>query len=62
MEPFFIDLAIQAIGVDRIVFGSNGPLVIPKMQVEVIKNLRLTEEEEAKIMGATLAKLYQIEV
>jgi predicted TIM-barrel fold metal-dependent hydrolase len=60
MEPFFIDQAINALGVDRIVFGSNGPFVIPKMQVEVIKHLGLSQQEEAKIMGETLAKLYQI--
>jgi predicted TIM-barrel fold metal-dependent hydrolase len=61
MEPFFIDQAIKALGVDRIVFGSNGPFVIPKMQIEVIRHLGLSQQEEAKIMGETLAKLYNIE-
>jgi len=44
MEPHFIATALKAIGVERIVFGSNGPLVIPKMQVEVIKFLQLSPE------------------
>jgi len=61
MEPFFIDMAIQAVGVDRIVFGSNGPMVIPKMQVDVIKYLKLTQEEEEKIFYKTLARLYKVE-
>ena len=58
MEPHFIVTAIEAIGVERIVFGSNGPFVIPKMQVEVIKFLQLSPEDEAKVLGGTLAKLY----
>jgi hypothetical protein len=60
MEPFFIDMAIQAVGVDRIVFGSNGPMVIPRMQVEVIKHLKLSQEDEEKIFYKTLARLYKI--
>jgi predicted TIM-barrel fold metal-dependent hydrolase len=60
MEPHFIRLAIDAVGVERIVFGSNGPLAIPKMQVEVIKFLQLPLQDEAKILGGTLAKLYQL--
>jgi len=61
MEPHFIATAIEAIGVERIVFGSNGPLVIPKMQIDVIKFLQLSLEDEAKVLGGTLAKLYGIE-
>jgi hypothetical protein len=61
MEPFLIAMAIEALGVDRIVFGSNGPTVIPKMQVEVIKHLGLTPEEEEKVFCQTLARLYKID-
>ena len=60
MEPHFIRLAIDAVGVERIVFGSNGPLAIPKMQIEVIKFLQLPPQDEAKILGGTLAKLYKL--
>lgn len=59
MEPHFIAQAIDNVGVERIVFGSNGPLAIPKMQLEVIKFLQLSPEDEAKILGGTLAKLYK---
>lgn len=62
MEPHFIDRAINSVGVERIVFGSNGPLAIPKMQLEVIKFLQLSPEDEAKILGETLAKLYKLKV
>lgn len=58
MEPHFIDRAINNLGVERIVFGSNGPLALPKMQLEVIRFLQLPPEDEAKILGGTLAKLY----
>jgi predicted TIM-barrel fold metal-dependent hydrolase len=60
MEPHFIAQAIDIVGVERIVFGSNGPMVIPKMQIEVIKFLQLPPEDEAKILGGTLAKLYKL--
>jgi predicted TIM-barrel fold metal-dependent hydrolase len=58
MEPHYIDKAIKTLGVDRIVFGSNGPLAIPKMQLEVIRFLQLPPEDEAKVLGGTLSKLY----
>ena len=61
MEPFFIAMAIDALGVDRIVFGSNAPMVLPRMQVEVIKLLGLTPEEEEKIFYRTLGRLYKME-
>lgn len=60
MEPHYIAKAIEVVGVERIVFGSNGPLAIPKMQVEVIRFLRLSPEEEALVLGGTLAKLYNL--
>ena len=58
MEPWFIDRAIKSVGIERIVFGSNGPLAIPKMQLEVIRFLQLSPEDEAKVLGGTLATLY----
>jgi predicted TIM-barrel fold metal-dependent hydrolase len=60
MEPHFIYMAIKSVGVERIVFGSNGPFVIPKMQVDVIKSLGLAPADEARILGGTLAGLYGI--
>lgn len=60
MEPHFITQAVDTVGAERIVFGSNGPMVIPKMQIEVIKFLQLPPEDEAKILGGTLAKLYKL--
>jgi predicted TIM-barrel fold metal-dependent hydrolase len=62
MEPHFIHMAINAVGVERVVFGSNGPLAIPKIQLDVIKFLQLSPEDEAKILGGTLAKLYKVKL
>lgn len=61
MEPHFIYQAIKSVGVERIVFGSNGPLTIPKMQLDVIKSLGLSPEDEAMVLGGTLAQLYGLE-
>jgi len=60
MEAHYIAKAIEVVGADRIVFGSNGPLASPKMQLEVIKFLQLSPEDEAKVLGGTLAKLYKV--
>ena len=57
-EPHFIRMAVQRLGAGRVVFGSNGPLVIPRHQIEVIKALELPPEDEAAILGGTAARLY----
>ena len=60
-EPHFIKLAIDRVGAERVIFGSNAPLVIPHLQLEVIRALKLSPEEEALIMGKTAARLYKLD-
>jgi len=59
-EPHFIANAIDRVGIDRVIYGSNAPMVIPRLQIEVIRALKLSSEEESKILGGTAAQLYKI--
>lgn len=57
-EPHFIADAVARIGAERVVFGSNAPMVLPRLQLEVIRALRLPAADEALIMGGNAARLY----
>lgn len=59
-EPHFIKMAIDRIGAHRVVFGSNAPLVIPRLQMEVIHALKLPTEDEALVFGLNAARLYRL--
>ena len=60
-EPHFIQMAINRVGAERVVFGSNAPLVIPRLQLEVIRALKLPAEQEELICGKTAARLYKLD-
>ncbi|NLF78893.1 MAG: amidohydrolase [Chloroflexi bacterium] len=60
-EPHFIRMAIDRVGADRVVYGSNAPLVIPRLQLEVIRSLKLSPEDEDLICGKTAARIYKLE-
>jgi predicted TIM-barrel fold metal-dependent hydrolase len=47
-------------GTDRVVFGSDWPMTDPAAEIAAIRNLGLTAEEEAGILGGNLARLLGI--
>ncbi|MBE2269532.1 MAG: amidohydrolase [Anaerolinea sp.] len=57
-EPHFIAMALDKVGVERVVFGSNAPMVIPRLQLEVIRALKLSADEEAAIFCGNAMRLY----
>jgi predicted TIM-barrel fold metal-dependent hydrolase len=59
-EPHFIANAIDRIGAERVVFGSNAPMVLPRLQLEVIRALKLSPDDEALILSGNAARLYQL--
>lgn len=59
-EPHFIGNAVERVGAERVVFGSNAPMVLPRLQLEVIRALRLSAEQEALILGGNAARLYRL--
>lgn len=49
---------IRALGVDKVLFGSDWPWFDPLPAIEKIRGLNLTEEEKQKILGENAAEIY----
>ncbi len=62
----FLDVALEAFGADRLMFGSDWPVCLiaadyPRMKQIVTDYIaRLSAGEQAKIMGGTAAAFYQL--
>ncbi|MCC6625945.1 MAG: amidohydrolase family protein [Chloroflexi bacterium] len=56
-EPIFIERAIAAVGPERIIFGSNLPLLYPDLAMEAIRRWKFGATVEALIFGDNLARL-----
>lgn len=61
-EPGFIKSAVNSLGAERVLFGSNGPGMPPDIQIEVIRRAKLGSEAEALVLGGNAARLYGIEI
>jgi hypothetical protein len=56
-EPAFVKRAMDEVGVEKIIFGSNLPLLYPDLAMEAIRRANLGKEAEALIFGDNLARL-----
>ena len=58
-HPAAVQCAIDTMGIDHVVFGSDSPPVpLPlKRAVNTVQDLRISEADKQKILGATAAKL-----
>lgn len=61
MEPHFIRLAVQEIGAERVIFGTNAPFVHSSTQLMVIKQAELGESDEKKIVSENSLRLFQLD-
>jgi predicted TIM-barrel fold metal-dependent hydrolase len=59
-DPAIYRLAIQTAGIDKILFGSDFPLLKPSRYFEELANARLTRDEIESIQGVTAAKLLKL--
>lgn len=59
-EPSQIARAIEAVGVERIIFGSNLPLLWPDLAMEAIRRAKFGSAAEEMIFGGNLARLLGI--
>jgi len=60
-EPGRILEAMKVLGPERIIFGSNAPLLYVDLAVEAIRRARFGKEAEQLIFGGNLARLYHID-
>ena len=61
MEPHWIRQAVRELGAERVLYGSNAPLVYPRTQIMVIRQAELSEAEERQVLGENAACLYRLE-
>ncbi len=59
-EPAAISDAVDAVGPERVVFGSNAPTAHPDLAVESIARLGLPDDQFDLIMGGNLARIYRL--
>lgn len=59
-EPGSIRDAIDAVGAERVLFGTNAPSAHPDLAAESIARLGLPDDQFDLIMGGNLARIYRL--
>ena len=59
-EPILVKLAVDKVGPERIVFGSNGPGTYVDMAMEGIRRLKLGRSAEDLIFGGNAVRAYSL--
>jgi aminocarboxymuconate-semialdehyde decarboxylase len=59
LHPPAVQCAIDTVGVDHVVYGSDFPPVpiALKRSVDVVRQLKISDEDKQKVLGGTAAKL-----
>jgi len=60
MKPELLNGFFEKHGFDRIIYGSDFPMQIPKEEVDFIKSLEITEENKQKILSLNIKKLLSL--
>jgi predicted TIM-barrel fold metal-dependent hydrolase len=59
-DPAIYRFAIQTVGIDKILFGSDFPLLKPSRYFEELSTAGLTHDEKISIQGANAARLLKL--
>lgn len=59
-EPIVVKRAVQELGAEKVLFGSNAPFCIPWMGVEGIRRLKLGKEDERLVLGGNFERIYRL--
>jgi predicted TIM-barrel fold metal-dependent hydrolase len=59
-EPMAVKRAVEAVGAERVLFGSNAPWAIPCYGVEGIRRLGLSEADEKLVLGENFRRIYRL--
>jgi uncharacterized protein len=57
IDTGFVESCIRTLGADRIIFGTDVPLLDPWPQLEKARQVRLSDEERALYMGGNILRL-----
>jgi len=60
-SPKIYSIASEIVGTDRILFGSDYPLISPKRYFEELEESVLSDEEKKRILGLNLKNLLEME-
>lgn len=58
----YLEMAARELPAERIIFGSNAPELDPRVEVHAVKLLKLTEEQEAAVLGGNIRRLLRLSV
>ncbi|CUR58859.1 Amidohydrolase family protein [metagenome] len=61
LQPDRVRRLIRNHGAERVVFGSDWPMTSPAEEIEVIKELGLTDDETALVLGGTMARMLRLD-
>jgi uncharacterized protein len=57
IDTGFVETCIRTLGADRVIFGTDVPLLDPWPQLEKARQVRLSDEERALYMGGNILRL-----
>ena len=57
-DPYIYEVAKNTIGIDKVLFGSDFPLIKPLRYFQELKNTRLSEEDIRLVCGGNALKLF----
>lgn len=57
VDTGFVEVCVHALGADRVIFGTDVPLLDPWPQLAKVKETRLTEAQRELLMGGNILRL-----
>ena len=55
--PEMIRRAVATIGAERVLFGSDGPGCVPALEIEKVRLVGLSPEDEALVLGGNIKRI-----
>lgn len=60
-EFYFVNEVVKTVGADKVIFGSDYNLGLPKMYIPIVESLKISQEEKELIFSGNISRLLNIE-
>ena len=60
-EFYFVNQVVQTVGADKVIFGSDYNLGLPKMYIPIVESLDVSNEERELIFSGNISRLLNLE-
>jgi predicted TIM-barrel fold metal-dependent hydrolase len=60
-EFYFVNEVVKTVGAEKVIFGSDYNLGLPKMYIPIVESLKISQEEKALIFSGNVSRLLNIE-